>query len=98
MSVLTRENIKTELLRLAAEYYQRGPGFAQQGPVLRMARNRLAPAGVAQEQQVLDCWHELFRDGELVWGYNLDNPDAPFFHMPVGSTVSGYADPDEIGS
>lgn len=89
MPELTREHIKAELLRLAAEYYRKGPGYAQQGPVLRTARDRLAPAGVTAEQQVLDCWHELFRDGELVWGYNLDNPDSPFFHIPVALAGRG---------
>ena len=34
------------------------------------------------QQAILTCWHDLFREGTLSWGYDLDNPDPPFFHMP----------------
>ena len=34
------------------------------------------------QQAILTCWHDLFRDGALSWGYDLDNPDPPFFHIP----------------
>ncbi len=33
------------------------------------------------ETEILTQWHELFRTGYLAWGYNLDNPSAPFFHI-----------------
>ncbi|MGH7171465.1 MAG: hypothetical protein ACRELF_12170 [Gemmataceae bacterium] len=38
------------------------------------------------EQLILTCWHDLFRLGWLSWGYNLDNPDTPFFHVPQPDT------------
>jgi len=34
------------------------------------------------QQAILTCWHDLFREGLLSWGYVLDNTDAPFFHIP----------------
>jgi hypothetical protein len=40
-------------------------------------------ATIAEEQVVLGCWHELFREDRLAWGYNLDNPGDPFFHIPA---------------
>ncbi len=85
---MNREQIKDWLYECAREQAARGPGYAQQGVLLRAARARLAVATTADEQQVLDCWHELFREGRLGWGYNLDNPDAPFFHVPVAAAVA----------
>ena len=34
------------------------------------------------QQEMLTCWNDLFLDGLLSWGYDLDNPDPPFFHVP----------------
>jgi hypothetical protein len=63
---------------------QKGPGWAQQASVLGEVANRI---GIARnddrmQQRILTCWHDLFRLGRLSWGYNIDNPDAPFFHVP----------------
>lgn len=33
------------------------------------------------EQAVLTQWGELFRTGLLAWGFNLSNPNPPFFHL-----------------
>lgn len=33
------------------------------------------------EQAILTYWHDLFRMGYIAWGYNLDNPSPPFFHI-----------------
>jgi hypothetical protein len=33
------------------------------------------------EEALLTQWNELFRTGLLAWGYNLSNPNAPFFHL-----------------
>jgi hypothetical protein len=35
----------------------------------------------AREVALLSDWHELFRTGMLAWGYNLSNPNPPFFHL-----------------
>jgi hypothetical protein len=30
---------------------------------------------------LLTAWHDLFRKGILAWGFDVDNPAAPFFHL-----------------
>lgn len=77
----TLDKYRKQLRDLVNEYYQQGPGYAQEGVVLREARRRLSLQGVLEEQVLLDCWHDMFRDGELEWGYNIDNPGPPFFHI-----------------
>jgi hypothetical protein len=68
---------------------KRGAGYSQERVVLdEVARqlngdpviNRL---DIKLQQDILTCWHDLFREGRLSWGYDLDNPDAPFFHVPT---------------
>jgi hypothetical protein len=78
-------DIRNDVKTVAEECYRKGPGFAQEGIVMRTLRERFHPRSVQDEQAILDCWHALFRDGELVWGYNLDNPAAPFYHVRVPS-------------
>lgn len=71
--------------RVARRHAELGPGFAQQSSVLRAAAEEagVRRGDVDSQQLLLTCWHDLFRFGKLAWGYNLDNPDAPFFHVPV---------------
>ncbi len=58
-------------------------GSAQQSIVLREVANRIGNTMDENvQQQILTCWHDLFRLGRLSWGLNIDNPDAPFFHVP----------------
>lgn len=72
------------LWEIASEMALRGPGWAQQSSVLREAAARIPhSADPRVEQLILTCWHDLFRAGRLSWGLNLDNPDAPFFHVPL---------------
>jgi hypothetical protein len=87
--LMDRETTKTWLLARARQEATKGPGFAQQGVVLRAAKAGLLVKTIEDEQTVLDCWHELFREGRLNWGYNLDNPDAPFFHVPEPAKAAG---------
>lgn len=74
--------IEKTLMDLAREYVDRGPGFAQEGVVLRAVRERLDATDLAEEQRILNVWHRLFAEGKLVWGYDLDSPGRPFFHIP----------------
>jgi len=30
---------------------------------------------------ILNAWHDLFAERKLAWGYDLDNPSSPFFHV-----------------
>ncbi|HVC94073.1 MAG TPA: hypothetical protein VND64_10305 [Pirellulales bacterium] len=83
---LDHDQLEEKILEIAREYYEKGPGFAQEGVVLREIAERLGvqiggPI-VEQEQILLTCWHDLFRTGKLSWGYDIDNPDSPWFHFP----------------
>lgn len=33
------------------------------------------------QEAILTCWYDLFRNGILSWGYNMSNPDPPFCHV-----------------
>lgn len=86
---MDEKELEKLILDVAREFYDRGPGWAQESVVLREVGKRL---GVAQDldrqQAVLTCWHDLFRDGSLSWGYDLDNPSRPWFHFPQPARVS----------
>lgn len=69
---------------VAKEMARKGPGWAQQRAVLGEVANRVRE-GTRDEriqQRILTCWHDLFREGRLSWGHDIDNPDAPFYHIP----------------
>lgn len=74
-------DLSSELLHIAHEFLDQGPGFAQESVVLREAVERLGiEDDLERQQDLLTSWHDLFRKGELSWGYDVDNPSAPFFH------------------
>jgi hypothetical protein len=75
-------DLKEHLLKVAKDATKQGPGFSQQGYVLRTVAQELGLRGDAQEQRLLTAWYELFVDGSLSWGYNISNPDPPFIHLP----------------
>jgi hypothetical protein len=56
-------------------------GSLQQGSILQAVSMRLDRE--FDEQAILTQWGELFRTGLLAWGMNLNNPNAPFFHLTV---------------
>ena len=68
---------------------KRGAGYSQERVVLdEVARQFnddpfITRLDIKLQQDILTCWHDLFRQGRLSWGYDLDNPDAPFFHVPT---------------
>jgi hypothetical protein len=82
---LDHDEVESVILEVASECYQKGPGFAQEGVVLREVATRLGVAvgetAIEDEQVILTCWHDLFRKGKLSWGYNIDTPDSPWFHF-----------------
>ncbi len=49
-----------------------------QSTVLDAAARKLS--GVAH-QAILTQWSELFRTGLIAWGFNLSNPNPPWFHL-----------------
>jgi hypothetical protein len=72
------------LLRIATDFIAQGPGLAQESVVLRKAVDQLhLDRDLKEQKRLLTAWHELFRCGRLSWGYSVDNPSAPFFHLPV---------------
>jgi len=78
---MTIVDLKNFLLQLATGNLERGPGFAQDSVVISDAVEQLRIGNdLAAQQELLTAWHDLFRDGILSWGYNADNPGAPFFH------------------
>lgn len=89
---MTRKEITDMLRRVAEECSERGPGYAQQSVAVREAAKRLdIGSDLATQQELLTCWHELFRSGVLAWGYDLDNPGPPWFHFAEETMVGNKA-------
>ena len=79
---MTTAELEKALLNVAKDCIEQGPGYAQETVVIREAIQKLALArDLKQQQRVLTAWHDLFRNGTLSWGYNIDNPTSPFFHF-----------------
>jgi len=72
-----------EVRRIAHQFAAEGPGYAQESVVLRKFRQSLHPTSLSEQQQILEAWQKLFADGVLSWGYDLDNPTSPFYHVTV---------------
>jgi hypothetical protein len=89
------EAMKQKVLEAAKECARQGPGYSQQRPVFDLVASA-ATGGfhrtldLQRQQAILTCWHDLFREGALSWGYNLDNPDSPFFHVPDRGSPSPH--------
>ena len=89
------KDLKETVYNAAVRCANRGVGYSQQRVVLDEVAghpngNLLASrTDIGQQQEILTCWHDLFRDGRLSWGYDLDNPDAPFFHVPTRDVQRG---------
>jgi hypothetical protein len=80
---MTHAEIKQWLLDKAKEVCAIGPGYTQEGVVLREAREHFNAKDLETEQEILDCWHELFLERRIAWGYDLDNPGFPFIRLPA---------------
>ena len=79
MTVADVQSVEDAILELARDAAR----FAQESVVLREAQQRLQPESLEEQQKILTVWHRLFAEGKLAWGYDLENPGSPFFHMPV---------------
>jgi len=76
-----RGTYRETLLQVVAEYAKSGSSF-QSGLVLREAAKRLQiNRNVPEEQALLTLWGDLFRQGLVAWGYDLNNAEAPFCHL-----------------
>ena len=81
---MNSDQIRDVVWKAVQEAAEKGPGWSQESVVLRDVRARLAQAGgfgLDLEQAILDAWHDLFTERKLSWGYNLENPGSPFFHI-----------------
>jgi len=79
--------LKQRVLTTAKECAERGAGYSQQSAVLSevastFGGNMHTRLDIDLQEAILTCWHDLFRDGSLSWGCNLDNPGPPHFHIP----------------
>jgi hypothetical protein len=78
----TISKLEDDLLKIAKQCLDEGPGYAQETVVLRKAFDELGLSrDLAEQQRLLTAWHNLFRSGKLSWGYDVDNPSSPFFHL-----------------
>jgi hypothetical protein len=83
---MSEEEIRSMIWRIATESADRGSGWAQEGVVLRAVRDRLSNGrnglpDLRLQQMILNAWHDLFTEKKLAWGYDLNNPGSPFFHV-----------------
>jgi len=79
---ITGQEIRRVLLEIIDEFSKIGPGYFQTGAILNEASQRLKIRNnLANEQALLTLYYDLFRSGQLSWGYNLPNTDPPFCHL-----------------
>ena len=79
---MDENQIRTVLLQVVSELSHSGSGF-QQGVILQRAGQRLGIhiGRIEDQQALLTMWHDLFRNGQLAWGYDIGNPNPPFCHL-----------------
>ncbi len=82
---MSDREVKDLVWQTASKAASSGPGYAQEGVVLRQIREQLGANGgrpdLQVQQQILHAWHDLFLEKKLAWGYDLNNPNSPFFHV-----------------
>ncbi len=79
---MDENQIRSVLLQVVSELAHSGSTL-QQGQVLQRSAQRLGIhiGRIEDQQALLTMWHDLFRNGHLAWGYNIDNPNPPFYHL-----------------
>jgi hypothetical protein len=79
------DQLKTIIFDTAVGCAEKGAGWAQESVVLREVMQRFIKGGrnsdLRFEQDLLTAWHDLFAEGKLAWGYDVSNPNLPFFHI-----------------
>ena len=82
---MSEAEIKELVWQVARNLAARGAGWSQEGVVLREVGDQLSEQwgslALLIHQNILNAWHDLFAEKKLAWGYDLDNPDSPFFHI-----------------
>jgi hypothetical protein len=83
---MNEQEIRKIVWQVASDSAAHGPGWAQEGVVLRaigdqIGSNRAGRLDTRTQQAILNAWHDLFLEKKLAWGFDLDNPNSPFFHV-----------------
>lgn len=88
--------MRQALLEAVKETSQREASSFQTGVILGHAADRLRIRdNLKAEQALLTMWHDLFRQGMIAWGYNIDNSQPPFCHLTEqGRTILGQMSRD----
>lgn len=74
------KDIRHTLLKVVNEH-RNDWGFQQRTVLIEAANRMNLDRTDESEQALLTIWYDLFRNGDLSWGYNLSNPDPPFCHL-----------------
>lgn len=77
-------DIRAIMLQVISEESRNGEANVnlQSNSTLRAVHERTG-RGHEVEQTILTAFHDLFRTGYLAWGFNLANPNPPFYHVTV---------------
>jgi len=77
------EEMKKVLLEVIDKYKNSGSGMFQMGPLLAETVERLniEKTDTEQVQELLTQWYNLFLNGIVSWGYDIDNRSHPLIHM-----------------
>lgn len=87
MELLKGTTIRDVLLKVVSKYAHRDANFQNNLVLQETERELLILLGrqggldVDTQQAILTVFYDLFRSGQLAWGYNLGNPDPPFIHL-----------------
>jgi len=75
------QEIRKALLEAIDKFSNSGPSL-QANSIFQEVRSKLNIVFSPEiEQAILTYWYDFFRMGYLAWGYNLSNPNPPFFHL-----------------
>lgn len=69
------------MLEVIKEYSKREHSFQSQSVLSETAKRLNIRNNIEAEQAILTFWQDLFRSGQIAWGYNLCNPNPPFCHL-----------------
>lgn len=76
------KNVRQVLLQVISQMSNGGGAGLQVSSALHEAARQVRADKLAfNEQEILTAWADLFREGLLAPGYNLDNPGLPWFHL-----------------
>lgn len=81
--------MKQALLEAVEAASLRDPSHFQTGVILgQVADNLHIRNNLKAEQALLTMWHDLFRQGMIAWGYNIQNSQPPFCHLTDQARLS----------